>query len=179
MAVEEIDLDPPAPELESLFRAYHAWNKEQVLETLGDGPLPAEAIEADYDVDSIIQDDLAYLADPTADGRLFVARGDDGLDGCVFLQWRSAAQAEVKRLYVRPAARGRGLGRRLMEELIETVRASGCRSLVLHTGSYTAAAQALYDDLGFEPTTSFECEVPPAAHDDWLFMRLELDGPSS
>lgn len=174
VSVSEADFETCAGTLEGMFREYHEWTKAQVISTIGDRVIPVRELDAHYDVDAVVDADMRYLTDPEADGRLFLARRDDRVVGFVYFQWRTADTAEVKRLYVRPEARGAGLGRSLMEALIDGARQGGCSTLVLHSGPHSKAAQSLYVELGFEHTGPFECEVPEAAHDEWTFMRLRL-----
>ena len=61
-----------------------------------------------------------------------------------------AVRAEVKRMYVVPDARGRGLGRRVLAELEAHARHLGYAGLVLETGDRSAAALAIYESSGFE-----------------------------
>lgn len=174
MSISETDFNSYADEVETLFREYHEWSKQGVSESLGGQVIPLEEIDHAYDIDAIIAEDIATLTDPDADSRLFIARTDSGIVGCVFLRRRSETTAEVKRLYVRPEARDNGLGRSLMEALIEAAREDGYSTLLLFTGPFTEAAQSLYEDLGFEYTTPFECEAPEEAYGELIFMRLEL-----
>jgi ribosomal protein S18 acetylase RimI-like enzyme len=64
---------------------------------------------------------------------------------------------EMKRLYVRPAFRGLGLGRDLAERTLDAARQSGYHCVLLDTLDEMETARALYQDLGFE-------EVPPYYH---------------
>ncbi|HLY37066.1 MAG TPA: GNAT family N-acetyltransferase [Candidatus Binatia bacterium] len=76
----------------------------------------------------------------------------DGMPvGCGALRVLDADTAELKRMYVTPTARGRGLGRRLVAALEAEARAIGVRRLVLETGIRQDAARALYRATGFEP----------------------------
>jgi putative acetyltransferase len=57
---------------------------------------------------------------------------------------------EVKRMYVRPQARGRGLARRLMETLEAKAVEQGCRTFMLETGPTLSEALILYERLGYQ-----------------------------
>ena len=71
--------------------------------------------------------------------------------GCGAIRLLDAETAELKRMYVDPAVRGTGLGRRLVTALEAAARALGVRRLVLETGVRQAAALALYRATGFHP----------------------------
>jgi GNAT superfamily N-acetyltransferase len=94
------------------------------------------------------------------DYRLFLA--DEG-GGCVALRLLSADTAEMKRLYVRGAHRGKGLGRVLAETAIRTARESGCARIVLDTLPKMGEAQALYRSLGFREIAPYLEKPTPGA----------------
>jgi putative acetyltransferase len=71
--------------------------------------------------------------------------------GCGALRLLNAGTAELKRMYVSPAVRGTGLGRRLVAALEAEARRLGVRRLILETGIRQAAALALYRATGFQP----------------------------
>lgn len=77
---------------------------------------------------------------------------------------------EMKRLYVRPAGRGRGLGRDIAEELIDDARAHGYRTMLLDTLAAMRDAQALYLSLGFRPVEPYYDNPLPGT----VYMALEL-----
>lgn len=106
MSISETDFSSHPDELETLFREYHEWSKQGVKESLGGDAIPLEVIDRGYDIDATIAEDIASLTETATDSRLFVARTGSGIVGCVFLQRRSEGTAEIKRLYVRPEARG-------------------------------------------------------------------------
>jgi putative acetyltransferase len=87
------------------------------------------------------------------DGRgAFVIVYKDGTPiGCGALRLLDSETGELKRMYVVPALRGKGLGRRLVAALEAEARALGVRRLVLETGTRQAAALALYRATGFNP----------------------------
>lgn len=71
--------------------------------------------------------------------------------GCGAVRLLDAETGELKRMYVSPAARGHGVGRRLVAALEAEARAVGARRLVLETGTRQTAALALYRATGFVP----------------------------
>jgi ribosomal protein S18 acetylase RimI-like enzyme len=89
-------------------------------------------------------------AEPVACGG-WRRRGDDGDPDAVLLP----GDAEIKRMYVREAHRGRGHARALLAELERTAAAAGRRRAVLETGVPQAAAIALYVSAGYEPAAAF------------------------
>jgi GNAT superfamily N-acetyltransferase len=94
-----------------------------------------------------------FTLDPaeTARGRgafLVIYRGGVAV-GCGAVRLLDAETGELKRMYVAPEERGRGLGRLLVEKLEAEARALGVRRLVLETGTRQLAALALYRAAGF------------------------------
>ena len=94
-------------------------------------------------------------------GSLILAHVDGLVAGCCALRpldnCDHANAAEMKRLYVRPAYRGLGIGRQLTEAILDAAHRLGYGCVLLDTLDDMEAARALYEDLGFE-------EVPPFYH---------------
>jgi GNAT superfamily N-acetyltransferase len=92
--------------------------------------------------------------------RLFLL---DDAAGCVAVRFLDRQTAEMKRLYVRAAQRGRGLGRVLAEAAITAAREAGCTRIVLDTLPKMREAQALYGMLGFKPIAPYLENPTPGA----------------
>jgi ribosomal protein S18 acetylase RimI-like enzyme len=120
------------------------------------------------------EEELATLPGKYAppDGRLFLAKRGEAAAGCIALRRLDADSGEVKRLYVRPAYRGQGLGPMLAHALLEAARAIGYRRLVLDTLADMKPARALYGALGFREIAPYYENPLPGA----IYMALDLAG---
>jgi putative acetyltransferase len=117
-------------------------------------------------VDLSFQGFESELADPLGFYELVLLADD----GCVALRRIDEQTCEMKRLYVRPAGRGSGLGRQLAEAVIAAARARGYSRMLLDTLPEMAAAQALYRSLGFRDTEPYRHNPVPGA----AFLELGL-----
>ncbi len=88
-------------------------------------------------------------------GRLLLATHDGVVVGCVALRAAAPSQSEMKRLYVRPAARGLGVGRALVSQVLSEARAIGYSEIVLDTLPSMVEAQRLYEQLGFHDVPAY------------------------
>src|SRR5690606_4916720 len=110
------------------------------------------------------------------DGRLLLASEDGEATGCVALKNLGNGTCELKRLYVRPAFRGKGIARMLVETLIRDARQMDYRTMVLDTHIDLKAAQRLYGTLGFEVTSDGHYPLEDAdMAAAVVFMKLALD----
>jgi putative acetyltransferase len=88
-------------------------------------------------------------------GCLLLAGRDDVWVGCAALRRFSDETCEMKRLYIKPGARGANLGRQLAETLVIRARLLGYRRMVLDTLENMNTAQTLYRSLGFRQTEPY------------------------
>lgn len=139
------------------------WRIERVSITHPDAAVLVEAVQEEYVARYGGRDespvDPADFEDPL--GRFFVGY----LDAAPVATgaWRRSAvralgaevTAEVKRMYVVPAAQRRGLARRMLAHLEATAAEAGIEALVLETGIAQPEAIALYESAGYEPVPGF------------------------
>lgn len=97
------------------------------------------------------------------------------------LGWRPAADddgacvVELKKLYLAPAARGRGLGRRALDRVVAAARDLGARAVVLETAAVLGEANRLYTRFGFVPVRGAQAASFATLSDQCdLAYRLEL-----
>lgn len=89
-------------------------------------------------------------------GRMVIARRRGEIVGTAGVHLLSPDDAELKRVYVRPSARGENLGRRLTDAAISAARELGAQRLLLETSPhFMPAAYRIYLERGFRPTASY------------------------
>ena len=137
----------------------------------------AHGLGVDLSFEGFEQELASLPADYAAPrGALFLARVDGAVAGCVALRPLEASDypdaAEMKRLYVRPAFRGLGLGRQLAEAALDAARQAGYATVLLDTLDDMESARALYEDLGFEAIEPYYHNPIPGAH----YLKADLNG---
>jgi GNAT superfamily N-acetyltransferase len=134
-----------------------------------------EAYAASLNVDLCFQNighELEHLAEEYGppSGAFLLARENDVALGCVGLRRAAEGVGEMKRLYLAPAARGKGAGRMLAEAIVAAAKDLGYSSVVLDTLPAMKAAQALYASLGFRPTSAYRFNPIEGT----VYLELEL-----
>jgi ribosomal protein S18 acetylase RimI-like enzyme len=94
--------------------------------------------------------------------------------GCGTVQTLAPSDAEIKRVWIAPAAQGMGAGRLLMDRLVADCRDLGFRRILMDTGRALTAAQALYDRMGFVRRGPYR-EMPEDVARLLVFYEMALD----
>lgn len=150
---------------------YMGWVSEEVERRLGlrvqdeiDAPLAAHV--------AAMVDKLCGAVPP--EGCFYLLRCDGQLAGMGGLRRLRSGVGELKRVYVRPGWRGRGLAGRLVERLLTDASDFGLHCLLLDTAPFMHEAHRLYERLGFSDCPAYpESELPPALSRHWRFMRRD------
>lgn len=153
--------DPTTADAQACLRSY----VEELNDRFATGFDPDRSISADAD----------ELTEPA--GLLLLARLWNEPVGCGALKLHGTDPAEIKRMWVAHAARGLGVGRRILTELEDRARERGVTVLHLETNKTLHEAIALYRSSGYEEVEAFNDE--PYAH-HWFERRLaRADTPTS
>ncbi|HZO33771.1 MAG TPA: GNAT family N-acetyltransferase [Gaiellaceae bacterium] len=148
----------------ALARAFGDWATERIRVELG------IAVPPDADHPSEVLDELL-----AAGGRLYLAEANGEAVGIGALKRLTETTGEIKRMYVRPDARGLGVGRALVDRLVADARELGLETVYLESASFMHAAHALYRSVGFVPSDPYPGrEFEDLEHDVSVFMRLDL-----
>ncbi len=168
-AVESI---PDRPALEALLHNYMSKIVDR-FDAIGAPPMTPEGALGD-----IWQDIDLYL--PPKGATLLAHDAAGTLVGCGFIKRIGADAAELKRLYVAPAHRGSGLGRKLVTQRIEIAQEWGVADLYADTVKGNDSMLNLYDGLGFERIDRYAENSNPDHLSPWLcYVHKRLSTPKT
>jgi GNAT superfamily N-acetyltransferase len=102
-------------------------------------PYPPQSRHA-FSVEKLLREGVVF----------FVTRYEGQLAGCGGIKIFGAEYGEVKRMYVRPVFRGKGLGKAMLARLTEYAQGKNAKVLRLETGIYEVEAIGLYERFGFQ-----------------------------
>ena len=154
-------------QVRTLLRAFLQWHRERHVE---DHHLIDQYFDpAEY------EQELARLPGKYTPprGGLLLATHDGDPAGCVALQEIDDKACEMKRMFVYPHLRGKGIGRVLAQGIIEHARSLGYQSMCLDTSIRQGEARALYEKLGFKPIEPYY-ELPENLKNWLVFMEISL-----
>ncbi len=167
LKVIQADTQEQIQRFQELVAEYKAWD----IEMSGRMGLNEDTL-LDFGYKESDHELVAEFAPPG--GRLLLASFDGHVAGCAGLRRWSPEIGEIKRVYVRPPFRRKGVGRALIEAIISAARTIGYRKLRLETASFMEGAQALYRSLGFDLIEPYR-EIPEVMRHLGVFMELDLE----
>jgi GNAT superfamily N-acetyltransferase len=171
---EQVENDEQKKQAGLLIREYLEWLNGRTQSRYG----------MEFDVEGMVKSDLSdtHKFHPP-DGLFYLVRYQNQVAGVGRLKKLAAGAAEVQRMYVPPTYRGRGIGRAIINGLIEDARSLGYRELRLESLKFLDAAHALYHSLGFhdiDPYVDNSMKAYQSAaqldkyHSITVFMGLDL-----
>lgn len=155
-----------AQSIRELFWEYLQWANAKVVENFG----------VSFDIATMLEEDMKTLDKfMPPKGCLLLAFVEDQPMGIACLKALTNSIGEVKRMYVRPQARNRGLGHALLNQLLEEARTIGYERVRLDSARFMTQAHQLYRRSGFREIEAYEgSEIPKAFQQNWIFMEIEL-----
>ena len=111
----------------------------------------------------------------SSDGVLYLLREKEEIIGMGALRTLKEGTGEIKRMYIKPEYRGKGLGREMLQLLLNKGKEYGFSEIYLETGAFMTTAQGLYRSMGFQDREEYpETEVPPQLRRFWMFMEKRI-----
>jgi GNAT superfamily N-acetyltransferase len=162
----QADFSKDLPHIRELTVEYLGWVNDNLTLKLGAG----------FDLQANVAEDMAHLQtfSPPA-GRLLLVSVDSAVAGMGGLRTIGERMGEIKRMYIRPQFRGRGLGRELLGNLVDQSMAIGHTVLRLDSAWFMETAHAMYRSFGFKEIGPYpESEIPGEIRHLWLFMEKDL-----
>ena len=130
-----------------------------------------------FDIKQLLEHDMEQLDKffPPK-GRLLVAKISEQYAGLICLKELTEDIGEIKRTYVRPKFRGQGIGRALLNSVLEEARAIAYKKIRLDSAGYMREAHSLYRSVGFKDIEPYEgSEIPEEFKEHWVFMEIQLE----
>lgn len=166
ITVTQVETPEQVQQARALIAEYRAYLRAEVDNEMEESEVPTVAA-----LDQELEELPGLYVPPR--GCLLLAFVDGEVAGCIALLPYTPDAGEVKRLWVRPQARGRNVGRLLVETMLDRARAAGYRYVLLSTSIKMTDAQRLYRALGFQVIEPY-FDGPAAFMAQEVFMRLEL-----
>jgi GNAT superfamily N-acetyltransferase len=152
--------------IRELFWEYLQWANTRINVEFG----------VDFDIKSMLERDMSELEKfCPPDGRLLLAKYVDDIAGLACMHKIQVLTCEIKRMYVRPKFRKKGVGRALVERLLVEARCIGYTRVRLDSARFMQAAHSLYRSMGFKEISPYpESEIPDAFKPNWIFMEMTI-----
>jgi len=160
------DQEQHDPQIRELFWEYLQWANARVNEEL----------KVSFDIVTMLEDDMQHLDKfMPPDGRLLLGYVGEDLAGIACLKILTPSIGEIKRMYVRPSHQKAGLGRTLLNQLLQEAQHIGYQRVRLDSARFMREAHQLYRSVGFKEIAAYDgSEIPKEFQENWVFMEMEL-----
>jgi GNAT superfamily N-acetyltransferase len=170
MKLYQLQTDKQKKHVQELFLEFYTWALDRNKEEYGlvfdaDGP---QALVKRY------MASLDEFLPPS--GSLLLAYIDEQPAGVACMRTLDNGIYEIKRMYVKPKYRGKGIGRALLQEQINRARQYNGSIIRLDSSRFMTAAHSLYRSVGFKDIEPYKgSEIPAEIQKYWIFMELKLN----
>ena len=166
LRIYQIETDEDRVHVRELFLEYLQWANARVNEEFG----------INFDIASMVEQNMLQLDKFLPPyGRLLLGEYEGQVVGLACMRRIREDIGEIKRMYVQPAFRGKGIGRALIEDLIAEAREIGYPRIRLDSTRFMKEAHSLYRSVGFQEIEPYpESEIPEEFQQHWVFMELQL-----
>ncbi len=164
--IYQADAEKDKAQVETLFLEYLDWACAK-LKTHYD---------IEFDSAAVVKGDMESLSKfMPPSGYLFLCEVDGKLAGLTCMKQLSESICEIKRMYVRPDFRGKGLGRALLQQMIDKAKALKYPLMRLDSSRFMTEAHGLYQAVGFKEIEPYEgSEIPEELQQHWRFFERPL-----
>jgi GNAT superfamily N-acetyltransferase len=166
LRVYQVRPDEDRGHVRELFWEYLQWANSRVNEEFG----------VDFDIQSMLEQNMLELEKfSPPHGRLLLAEHEGQITGLACMRRIREDIGEIKRMYVRPGFRGKGIGKALLEGLVNEAREIGYPRIRLDSARFMKEAHSLYRSAGFQEIDPYpESEIPAEFQKHWIFMEKQL-----
>ena len=170
MKLYQLQTDKQKKHVQELFLEYYTWafarNKEEYGLVFDAGGPPAMVKRYMATLDEFLP----------PSGILLLAYVDEQPAGIACMKTLDNGIFEIKRMYVKPQYRGKGIGRALLQEQINRAKQQNASILRLDSSRFMTAAHNMYRSVGFREIEPYQgSEIPAEIQKYWIFMELNLN----
>jgi GNAT superfamily N-acetyltransferase len=166
VTISQVESQDDHNDVRELLFEYLSWATDQAKE------LYNEVVDVDEMLDHSMSE-INLFSPPS--GRLLLAREEVVAAGVAFMKTIREDTCEIKRMYVRPAYRGKKIGRNLLNQLIQDAKEIGCSKILLDSAQFMREAHSLYRSVGFKDIELYpETEMSEDFQEHMVYMELEL-----
>ena len=166
MKIISADKEEHTHHIRELFWEYLQWANEKLN----------QEFDINFDIDSTIETDMQNLEKfMPPNGCILLGYVEGFPAGIACLKYLLPRIGEIKRMYVRPLYRGKGLGRVLLNRLLRVAAQYGYERIRLDSARYMKEAHHLYRSTGFNKIEAYDgSEIPKEFQKHWIFMEMVL-----